>query len=80
MVDKGISFDESDLKELARRAAQLSSDTSEVPRLLRVRLGPDHALTKLADEMLDSLETFTRDLRSFRAFNADSRTESTSDT
>ena len=60
-----MPFDQSDFNELTRRAAELTSETADVPRLLRLRLGPEHELAKAAEEMLGRLEAFVRELRSF---------------
>ena len=60
-----MTFDQSDFNELTRKAAELTSTTADVPRLLRLRLGPDHELAKAAEEMLGRLETLVRELRSF---------------
>jgi hypothetical protein len=43
------------------------SDTAEVPAVLRSRLGEQHELTRAADEMVASIETFVRELRAFDA-------------
>ena len=60
-----MPFDQSDFNELTRKASELTLDIADVPRLLRLRLGPDHELAKAAEEMLGRLETFVRELRSF---------------
>lgn len=58
-------FDQSDFNELTRRAAELILETADVPRLIKLRLGPEHELAKSAEEMLDTLEAFVRELRSY---------------
>jgi len=63
-----MRFDQSDFNELTRKAAELTSETADVPRLLRLRLGSEHDLAKAAEEMLCRLETFVRELRSFHGF------------
>jgi hypothetical protein len=63
-----MPFDQSDFNALARKAAELTLETADVPRLLRLRLGPEHELSKAAEEMLGRLETFVRELRSFHDF------------
>lgn len=60
-----MPFNQNDFNELTRKAADLTSATADVPRLIRLRLGPDHELAKAADEMLGRLETFVRELRSY---------------
>ena len=62
-----MDFDQSDVNGLTRRATDLSAETADVARLLRVRLGADHQLTRSANEMIGSLEAFVRELRSFSA-------------
>jgi len=54
-------FDQSDFNELTRKAAEVTLQAADVPRLLRLRLGPEHELSKAAEEM----ETLVRELRSF---------------
>jgi len=54
-----------ELNELTRKAGELLSDTTDVPRLLKMRLGADHALAEAADDMLASIQTLLRELRSF---------------
>ena len=56
-----------ELNELTRKAGELLSDTGDVPRLLRMRLGADHTLAVAAEEMLGSIEELLRELRSFDA-------------
>ena len=56
-----------ELNELTRKAGELLSDTTDVPRLLGMRLGKEHALSLAADEMLVSIENLLRELRSFDA-------------
>jgi hypothetical protein len=74
-----MPFDQSDFSELTRKAAALILETADVPRLLRLRLGPEHELAKAADEMLGRLEIFVRELRSFHASAEMDRSE-TADT
>ena len=54
-----------ELNDLTRRATQLMSDTSDVPRVLRNQFGEHHELAQAADEMQGSIETFVRELRCF---------------
>ncbi|HUA18096.1 MAG TPA: hypothetical protein VMB25_05080 [Bryobacteraceae bacterium] len=56
-----------ELNELTRKAGELLSDTGDVPRLLKMRLGTGHALAAAAEEMLGSIEDLLRELRSFDA-------------
>jgi hypothetical protein len=74
-----MPFDQSDFNELTRKAAELTIETADVPRLLRLRLGPEHELTKAADEMLGRLETLVRELRSFHGFSETDKSD-TADT
>jgi len=60
-----MQINQSDLNELARRANDLMSDTEDVSRLLRSRLGAEHELVRSADEMHESLETLVHELRVF---------------
>ncbi len=62
-----MNFNQRDFDDLARRAAELTLETADVPRFLKLRLGSEHELAKSADEMLGVLETFVRELRSFQA-------------
>ena len=58
-------LDPRELNELTRKATELLSDTTDVPRLLSMRLGEDHALAAAADDMLGNIEALVRELRSF---------------
>lgn len=60
-----MNSSQSELNELTRKAADLILETADVPRLLKLRLGPEHELAKSAEQMLDTLESFIRELRSF---------------
>jgi hypothetical protein len=62
-----MNFDTRGFSELTRRATEMMSDTADVPTVLRSRLGEDHTLTRAADQMRASIETFVRELRSFDA-------------
>lgn len=62
-----MDFNQNEFNELTRKAAELTLETADVSRLLRVRLGPEHDLAKSAEQMLGKLEIFVRELRSFRA-------------
>jgi hypothetical protein len=68
-----MDFDQTELNELTRKAAELTLETADVSRLLRVRLGPEHDLAKSAEEMLGSLESFLRALRCFPGSPDDER-------
>jgi len=54
---------DSNLNELTRKAADLMSDTEDVARLLKARLGAEHALVRSANDMHASLESLARELR-----------------
>jgi predicted nucleic acid-binding Zn-ribbon protein len=58
-------IDARELNDLTRRATQLMSETADVPRVLRNRLGEQHHLAQAAEEMQGSIETFVRELRCF---------------
>lgn len=58
-------FDQSDFNDLTRKAADLILETADVPRLIKLRLGAEHELAKSAELMLDRLEAFVRELRSY---------------
>ncbi len=60
--------------ELTRRATDLLSDTADVPRLLKIRLGKDDPLAVSGDQMLASIEALVRELRSFDASGLDDGT------
>jgi hypothetical protein len=60
-----MQISQSDLNELTRKANDLTSDTEDVSRLLRSRLGAEHQLVHSADEMHASLETLAHELRTF---------------
>jgi hypothetical protein len=62
-----MSIDERELSDLMRRAAELMSDTADVPRLLGNHLGQQHHLAQAAEEMQGSIENLVRQLRSFDA-------------
>jgi hypothetical protein len=55
----------SDLIELTRRANDLMSDTEDVARLLKARLGAEHSVVCSANDMRQSLEVLAHELRSF---------------
>jgi hypothetical protein len=60
-----MTLDTRELNDFTRRATELMSETSDVPRMLRNQLGEDHRLAQAADEMLGSIEQFVRELRRF---------------
>jgi hypothetical protein len=60
-----VIIDARELNDLTRRATDLMSETADVPRLLRNRLGDQHQLARAAEEMQGSIETFVRELRCF---------------
>lgn len=60
-----MSIDVRELSDFRRRATELMADTSDVPIILRSRLGEQHQLARDADEMVGSIEDFLRELRSF---------------
>ena len=54
---------DSNLNELTRTAADLMSDTEDVARLLKARLGAEHELVRSANDMHASLESLAHELR-----------------
>jgi hypothetical protein len=62
-----MNFDTRGFSQLTRKATDLMSDTADVPTVLRSRLGAQHELTRAAQQMVASIETFVRELRSFDA-------------
>jgi hypothetical protein len=62
-----MNLDPGDFSALRRKATELMSETADVPIVLRSRLGEQHELTRAAGEMVASIETFVRELRSFDA-------------
>jgi predicted nuclease with TOPRIM domain len=58
-------MDARELNELTRKAKELMSETSDVPRVLRNLLGEQHQLAQAAEEMQASIEVFVRELLSF---------------
>jgi hypothetical protein len=58
-------IDARELNDLTRRATDLMSETADVPRLLRNRLGEQHQLAQSAELMQGSIEIFVRELRCF---------------
>jgi len=62
-----MNFDTRGFSALTRKATELMWETADVPTLLKSRLGEQHELTRAAGEMVASIETFVRELRSFDA-------------
>jgi hypothetical protein len=60
-----MQVNQSELNELTRKANDLMSDTEDVARLLRARLGADHEVVRSANDMHESLESLAHELRSF---------------
>jgi hypothetical protein len=60
-----MTIDARELNEFTRKATDLMSETSDVPRILRNQLGENHQLAQAAEEMLGSIENFVRELRCF---------------
>ncbi|MGP0071939.1 MAG: hypothetical protein ACLPWF_08395 [Bryobacteraceae bacterium] len=60
-----MTIDARELNELTRKATELMSETSDVPTILRNRLGDQHELAQAAEKMLGSIENFVRELRCF---------------
>ena len=64
-----MHVNQTNLYELTRKASDLTSDTEEVARLLKARLGADHELVRSANEMHESLVMLAHELRSFSSDN-----------
>ena len=60
-----MTLDTRELNEFTRKATELMSETSDVPRILRNQLGDQSRLVQSAEEMLASIEQFVRELRCF---------------
>jgi len=60
-----VQVSHSELNELTRKANDLISDTEDVARLLKTRLGAGHDIVRSANDMHESLETLAHELRSF---------------
>ncbi|HTW67705.1 MAG TPA: hypothetical protein VME17_23975 [Bryobacteraceae bacterium] len=71
-----MTIDLREFNELSRKAAELMSETADVPSVLRNRLGEQHDLTHAAERMATSIETFVRELRSFDASSEPAVTDS----
>jgi hypothetical protein len=70
----------SNLNELTRKANDLMSDTEDVARLLRSRLGTEHEIVRSANDMHATLESLAHELRSFCASDNYSEREVSEDT
>jgi hypothetical protein len=57
--------------DLTRKATELMSDSEEVARLLRARLGSGHHLVVSAKDVQESVEALVRELRCFCAADHD---------
>ena len=62
-----MHVNQSDLNELTRKANDLVSDTEDVARLLKARLGAEHEVVRSANDMHESLEALAHELHSFSA-------------
>lgn len=62
-----MPVNQSELGDLSRKASELASESEEVARLLRTRLGAGHELVRSADDVHECLEALVRELRSFSA-------------
>ena len=60
-----MTIDARELNEFTRKATDLMSETADVPRILRNRLGEQHQLAQAAEQMRGSIENFLRELRCF---------------
>lgn len=60
-----MSIDARELNEFTRKATELMSETADIPRILRNRLGEHHQLAQAAEQMQGSIEAFVQELRCF---------------
>lgn len=60
-----MGIDVRELSDFRRRATELMAETTDVPTILRSRLGEQHPLARDADDMVGSIEDFLRELRAF---------------
>lgn len=60
-----MQVNQSELSELTRKANDLMSDSEDVARLLKARLGAEHEVVRSAHDMHESFETLTHELRSY---------------
>jgi len=70
-----MDFDHSEMDDLTRKATDLMSETADIGRFLKARLGVEHHLAQRAEEMLLSMEALARELRSFCASANGDRSE-----
>jgi hypothetical protein len=71
-----MDFDHGEMHDLTRKATELMSETADIARLLRMRLGAGHSLSRSGDDMLVSTEALARELRSFCASAGGDRPDS----
>jgi len=69
-----------ELNELTRKANDLMSETEDVGRLLKARLGAEHEVVRSADDMHESLEALAHELRAFCASAEHNDSEVSEDT
>jgi hypothetical protein len=62
-----VQVNHSEFNELTRKANDLMSETEDVARLLKARLGAEHEVVRSANDMHQSLEILAHELRSFCA-------------
>ena len=60
-----MQVNQSELSDLARKANELMSESEEVARLLRMRLGAGHEVVRSADDVRGSLQALVHELRAF---------------
>ena len=75
-----MHVNQSELNELTRKANDLISDTEDVARLLKARLGAEHEVVHSANGMHESLEALAHELRSFSASANHNEAEDSRDT
>lgn len=75
-----MHVNQSELNELARKANELISETEDVARLLKARLGAEHAVVRSANDMHESLGALAHELRSFCASGNHDEIEVSEDT
>lgn len=75
-----MHVNQTNLHELTRKATDLSSDTEDVARLLKARLGPGHEIVRSANDMHASLEALAYELRTYCAYHNRDEIEVSEDT
>lgn len=78
--EANIHVNQSELSDLTRKANDLISETENVARLLKARLGTSHEIVQSADDLERTLEALVRELHSFCVSANDNEIEVSEDT